>query len=480
MPTRPEPGSDAAAQLLLIERDPAGGRVMAGHLANCFLTKPEIAEARGGKEAAEMLRASPYDIVLVDLSSIDDLAARTEDAVARLAKLAAGALTIALSDGASVSAAVAAMRAGAHDYIAKPISGPAFVARIGELAHRHGKARALTIETGAAELGERFAGFVGASTQMQFVYEQIERIAPSSAPVFITGESGAGKDVCAEALHARGPRAGKRFVAVNCAAIPRDLMESELFGVARGAYTGAHEDRKGAAELADGGTLFLDEIGEMDLSLQSKLLRFLQTGAVSRVGEACDRQIDVRVICATNRNPMQLIAEKKFREDLFYRLHVLPIHLPPLRQRPADIVVLARHLLERYAREERKTFSGLSPETANLLIGRDWPGNVRQLQNLIRRLVVMFDGGEITAGMIAAADIESAGFARETAVAAAAPRRHAILPMWQQEQRIIEDAIQSFGGNIALAAAALELSPSTIYRKRQAWAEMDAQRKGAA
>ncbi|MHB1109433.1 MAG: sigma 54-interacting transcriptional regulator, partial [Devosia sp.] len=449
MPLRPGPGSDAAARLLLIERDPAAGRAMAGHLSKCFLGAPQIVAARGGKEAAELLRAEAYDIVLVNLSSLDDLAAQTEDAVARLVKLASGALMIALSDGASVSAAVAAMRAGAHDYIAKPISGPAFAARIGELAHRHGKARALTIETNAPKRGERFSGFVGASTQMQFVYEQIERIAPSSAPVFITGESGAGKDVCAEALHERGPRANRRFVAINCAAIPRDLMESELFGVARGAYTGAREDRKGAAELADGGTLFLDEIGEMDLSLQSKLLRFLQTGTLSRVGEAGVRQIDVRVICATNRNPMQLIAEKKFREDLFYRLHVLPIHLPPLRQRPADILVLARHFLERFAREEHKAFSGFTSETANLLIAREWPGNVRQLQNLIRRLVVMFDGGEITAEMIAAADIESFGFGREAAVQA--PRKQPVLPMWQQEQRIIEDAIQSFAGNIALA-----------------------------
>jgi two-component system repressor protein LuxO len=312
---------------------------------------------------------------------------------------------------------------------------------------------------------------------MQFVYEQIDRIAPSTAPVFITGESGAGKDVCAEALHERGPRAHKRFVAINCAAIPRDLMESELFGVARGAYTGAHEDRKGAAELADGGTLFLDEIGEMDLSLQSKLLRFLQTGAVSRVGEASTRQIDARVICATNRNPMQMIAERKFREDLFYRLHVLPIHIPPLRQRPADILVLARHFLDRYSREEHKHFLGFATETANLLISREWPGNVRQLQNLIRRLVVMFDGGEITARMVGAADIESVGFEREAPVPQA--RRQPVLPLWQQEQRIIEDAIESFGGNIALAAAALELSPSTIYRKRQAWADM-AGNKGAA
>jgi two-component system repressor protein LuxO len=477
MPSTTSRASDAAARLLLIDRDPAGGRVMAAHLGGSFLAPPQVIEARGGRQAAEILKGESFDIVLVDLSSLDDLSAQTEDAVARLVKLASGALVVALSDGASVSSAVAAMRAGAHDYVAKPVSGPAFATRIGELAHRHGKARALTIETGSAELADGFSGFVGASTQMQFVYEQIDRIAPSAAPVFITGESGAGKDVCAEALHERGPRAHKRFVAINCAAIPRDLMESELFGVARGAYTGAHEDRKGAAELADGGTLFLDEIGEMDLSLQSKLLRFLQTGTISRVGEASTRQIDVRVICATNRNPMQMIAEKKFREDLFYRLHVLPIHIPPLRQRPADILVLARHFLERYAREEHKRFNGFTTETANMLIAREWPGNVRQLQNLIRRLVVMFDGGEITASMVAAADIESVVFERETPPPMS--RRQPVLPLWQQEQRIIEDAIENFGGNIALAAAALELSPSTIYRKRQAWADM-AGKKGAA
>lgn len=477
MPSTTGRASDAAARLLLIDRDPAAGRVMSANLGGSFLAPPRVTEVAGGRQAAELLKSQAFDIVLVDLGSLDDLSVQTEDAVARLVKLAAGALVVALSDGASVSSAVAAMRAGAHDYVAKPINGQAFATRIGELAHRHGKARALTIESRTAELAGGFSGFVGASSQMQFVYEQIERIAPSTAPVFITGESGAGKDVCAEALHERGPRANKRFVAINCAAIPRDLMESELFGVARGAYTGAHEDRKGAAELADGGTLFLDEIGEMDLSLQSKLLRFLQTGAVSRVGEASTRQVDVRVICATNRNPMQMIAEKKFREDLFYRLHVLPIHIPPLRQRPADILVLARHFLDRFSREEHKQFAGFTTETANLLIAREWPGNVRQLQNLIRRLVVMFDGGEITARMVAAADIETTGFEREAPAPAA--RRQPVLPLWQQEQRIIEDAIESFSGNIALAAAALELSPSTIYRKRQAWAEM-AGKKGAA
>ena len=463
--------SEAAGRLLLIDRDTACAQTIAETLRQSLGSATRISVAAGGRQGADLLRERPFDIVLADLSSLADLSERSDEAVMRLVRLAEGALVVALSNGVSVSAAVAAMRAGAHDYVAKPINGPAIVARIGELAQRHGKGRALSIEARAAQGLSDFAGFIGASSAMQFVYEQIGRIAASAAPVFITGESGTGKDVCAEALHSKGPRAGKRMVAINCAAIPRDLMESELFGVTRGAFTGAHEDRKGAAELADGGTLFLDEIGEMDLSLQSKLLRFLQTGTLSRIGEASVRNVDVRVICATNRNPMQLIEEKKFREDLFYRLHVLPIHLPPLRQRPSDILVLARHFLARYAAEERKAFLGFSTEAATTLASAEWPGNVRQLQNLVRRLVVMFDGGEISAPMLANADIESRGIV-------AAPempkteRRLAILPMWRQEQRIIEDAIASFGGNVSLAAAALEISPSTIYRKRQGWAEM--------
>lgn len=458
---------DQHARILLVDRDPDGHRAVSAALAGC-LAGGDTVQAANAREAVELLRTAAFDIVLADLGSIDDVGP-TEDAVTRLVRHADGALIIALSTGASVTAAVAAMRAGAHDFIARPLNGAAFAARIGELAQRHRKVRALSIESGPRRPSS-FAGFVGTSSQMQFVYEQIERIAPSAAPVFITGESGAGKDVCAEALHQCGPRSGKRFVAINCAAIPRELMEAELFGVARGAFTGAHEDRKGAAELADGGTLFLDEIGEMDLSLQSKLLRFLQTGAVTRVGEAAVRQVDVRVICATNRNPMQLIASRSFREDLFYRLHVLPIHLPPLRQRPSDILVLARHFLERYAREERKSFAGFTAAGAEALLARDWPGNVRQLQNLVRRLVVMFDGGEIDAEMIGAADIESLNGMRETQSPAPVTRQE-ILPMWRQEQRIIEEAIRAFSGNVALAAAALELSPSTIYRKRQAWSE---------
>lgn len=469
-------GSDNAlsGRLLLIDSDSGCARRTGEALAEALLVAPRVSFADSGHDAADMLRRMRFDIVIADLSSLADLAPRTEDAVGRLVRLAEGALVLALADSGKVSAALDAMRAGAHDYVAKPVSGAALAGRIGELAQRHGRPRCLGAETGPDAALADYAGFVGASSAMQFLYEQIGRVAASSAPVFITGESGTGKDVCAEALHEKGPRADKRFVAINCAAIPRDLMESELFGVVRGAFTGAHEDRRGAAELADGGTLFLDEVGEMDLSLQSKLLRFLQTGSISRVGETAIRKIDVRVICATNRNPMQMIADRQFREDLFYRLHVLPIHLPPLRQRPSDVMVLARHFLAGYAREEHKRFAGFSHDAAQQLTAADWPGNVRQLQNLIRRMVVMFDGGEITSAMLAAADIESRATAPAPVEAPRIDSRRAVLPMWRQEQRIIEDAIAAFGGNISMAAAALEISPSTIYRKRQGWAEMAA------
>lgn len=470
------PGSDLAlsGQLLLIDRNSQSARQTGEALSGALLAAPTVLVAESGRAATDLLRRGRFDIIIADLASLTDLAASSEDAMTRLVRLADGALVLAVAEGGSVSAALGAMRAGAHDYVAKPISAEALVERIGELAQRHGRPRSLGVECPPTPVVTDYAGFVGASSAMQFVYEQIARVAASSAPVFITGESGTGKDVCAEALHAKGPRAGKRFVAINCAAIPRDLMESELFGVTRGAFTGAHEDRKGAAELADGGTLFLDEIGEMDLSLQSKLLRFLQTGVVSRVGETAARKVDVRVICATNRNPMQMITERTFREDLFYRLHVLPIHLPPLRQRPTDILVLARHFLERYAEEEHKRFGGFSPEAAQQLSAADWPGNVRQLQNLVRRLAVMFDGGNISAPMLEAADFESRALPAGAVDAPRADSRRAVLPMWQQEQRIIEDAITIFGGNISMAAAALEISPSTIYRKRQSWAEMAA------
>ncbi|UYQ71550.1 sigma-54 dependent transcriptional regulator [Pelagibacterium flavum] len=464
--------SDADVNLLLIECSPERARATMSAIYAQWGQGITLVHCTSGQQAMRNLKAQRFDVLLAETGSLEGLGGGQEAAFGALAAASDDALIIALSDGGSVSLAVAAMRAGAHDYLPLPVSGPVLAARLGELGQRHGKARAMVCDT-LVEKHPDFEGFVGTTPQMQAIYDQILRIAPSAAPVFITGESGTGKEVTAEALHKRSPRAKKRFIAINAGAIPRELMESEVFGAVKGSYTGAHEDRKGAIEMADGGTLFLDEVGEMDLALQSKLLRFLQTGTITRVGESVARPVDVRVICATNRNPMQLVSEKKFREDLFYRLHVLPIHLPPLRQRPGDIMPLAQSFLASFAKEEGKGFVGFAPDVADLFVAREWPGNVRQLQNLVRRIVVMFDGGMVTSQMAMAADIESRD-AYDVSVISTGPLPD-ILPMWQQEQKIIEDALGAFGGNIARAAAALEISPSTIYRKRLGW-----ERAGAA
>jgi two-component system repressor protein LuxO len=470
-------GGEIAARILVVDGDAVARAALSEALSAELAIPPMLDGVASGRAAAERLRAARYDALLVDLDSLADLSPAADDAVARLVRLAAGALVLALSGAGSVTVAMAAMRAGAHDYTVRPVGGRAVAERLADMADRHGGGARLALRPADAGLATRFSGFVGASSQMLVVYEQIERIAASEAPVFITGEPGTGKDLCAEALHQRGPRAGGRYVALDCGQLARHLLEAELFGVSHGALSGTDTDRKGAAELADGGTLYLAEIDALDQSLQGKLLRFLQTGTMSRIGETASRQAQVRVICGTSRNPTQLIAERAFREDLFYRLHVLPIHLPPLRQRGTDAALLARHFLAQFGAAENKVFTGFSAAALASIGAEDWPGNVRQLETLIRRIAVMYPGGEVDERMLAAADFD--GPSVTMGVAAELPRRPVILPMWQQEQRIIEDAIHSFGGNIALAAQALELSPSTIYRKRQAWAEMDGSRGAA-
>ena len=236
----------------------------------------------------------------------------------------------------------------------------------------------------------------------------------------------------------------------------------------RGAFTGAVDDRAGAAEAAHGGTLFLDEICEMDVALQAKLLRFVQTGDVRRVGSTRAKKVDVRFICATNRDPKAEVAAGRFREDLFYRLHVLPLHLPPLRERGADPMLLARAFLLRLSREEERHFTGFDPLAEQMIAAYSWPGNVRELESALRRVVVLNHGGPVTADMLPD-EIAGAVLGRnvpgETRPMREAPP--AVLPMRVQEERIIEEALKAFGGNIARAAAALEINPSTIYRRRQ-------------
>jgi two-component system repressor protein LuxO len=329
--------------------------------------------------------------------------------------------------------------------------------------------------TGSAD----FEGFVGRSERMRGLYAQIRAIARSSAPVFITGESGTGKELCADAVHKQSHRAGTTMVSLNCSAIPKELMESEIFGHVKGAFTGASEARAGAAELADGGTLFLDEICEMDLALQSKLLRFIQSGTFRRVGDAKPRCVDVRFVCATNRDPAEEVRAGRFREDLYYRLHVIPVRLPALRERREDILALAEAFLAAMADEEGAGFGGFTAEAADMLRGHSWPGNVRQLQNVIRRIVVLNDGELIDAELLRGplreqapcAPVNPAATAPATAIGTAGDGGSDILPLWRQERAIIEDAVHRCGGSIGRAARALEISPSTIYRKLQSWQE---------
>ena len=266
---------------------------------------------------------------------------------------------------------------------------------------------------------------------------------------------------------------------MNCAAIPRDLIESELFGHLKGAFTGALADRDGAVTTADGGTLFLDEICEMDVALQTKLLRFLQTGQLQRVGSDRLETVDVRVICATNRDPKEEVRAGRFREDLFFRLYVVPIHLPPLRERQDDVLEIAETLLSDYGREEGKTFTGFSPEAIEALMAYPWPGNVRELQNTIRNIVVLSDGPEVTldmlppgttAGMPADSPARAIPHTRQRPEAAAgAPAVALGRELWEIEKDAIEGTIALCGGSIPKAARLLGISTSTIYRKRQAW-----------
>jgi len=476
-------GSQELVSVLIVDADPVQRRAVSAHLASqAGLRFAPVAFATKA-EAIECLLGHPHSIVVADLETVGG--------VAELGSFSGHDSTvIAMSARGSVNAAVAAMRAGAVDFLPKPFGAAALLDRLDAAIAQWPTAKpaAKRTEITSAEPAlaepepikpaapglarEDFEGFIGRSAAMLAVYDQISRIAPSRAPVFVTGESGTGKELCAEAIHTRSGRAGRPFIAINCSAIPKDLMESEIFGHVRGAFTGATETRLGAAELADGGTLFLDEIGEMDLGLQAKLLRFIQSGVVQRVGDVTTRRVDVRIVCATHRDPFAEIAAGRFREDLFYRLHVLPIQLPALRERPEDILPLASAFLSRYAAEEARAFRGFDPDAAAMLIRHPWPGNVRELQNAIRRMVVLHQGSEIALSMLPptirrAATAPSTGFAGvETRVAAGA-----VAPFWEQERSIIECAVEAHGGNIARAAAALEISPSTIYRKRQAWLE---------
>ncbi|BCS50784.1 sigma-54 dependent transcriptional regulator [Aeromonas jandaei] len=434
----------------------------------------EVVLADCGQQALEVLLTSPPPVVLLDLE-LPDMSGM--EILQQITEQQLPCAVVVITAHGSVDVAVEAMRLGAFDFLTKPFDSKRLCATARN-ALKHQQLSSLVAHYRENFERQSFFGFIGASMAMQAVYRIIESAAPSKATVFITGESGTGKEVCAEAIHQCSPRREQPFIALNCAAIPHDLMESEIFGHVKGSFTGAQGDRKGAASLADGGTLFLDEICEMDLDLQSKLLRFIQTGTLQRVGSGKLETVDVRFICATNRDPLLEVKAGRFREDLYYRLHVIPLYLPPLRERGEDILLLARSLLQNYAKEENKRFRDFDAAAARVLLDYPWPGNVRELQNVVRNIVVLNDKELVSPDIlppplngVRALAVATTAAQQPAATATTPAVGGPIRPLWLVEKEVIEQAIASCDGNIPKAAALLEISPSTIYRKKQGWEE---------
>lgn len=462
----------------------------------------ELSVVTTGEAMQAFIKATPPDLILLDykLPDMNGLSILNW-----MQKEKFTCFVIVITAHSSVDVAVEMMRNGADDFLEKPVSASRLKTSVKNLLER---ARLQSLLDNYQSTFERknYHGFIGSSLPMQAVYRIIDAAAPSKATVFITGESGTGKEVCAEAIHAQGPRAKKPFIAINCGAIPHDLMESEIFGHAKGSFTGAISDREGAASQADGGSLFLDEICEMSLDLQTKLLRFIQTGTFKKVGSNKLQTVDIRFICATNRNPLEDVKNGTFREDLYYRLHVLPLHLPALRERGSDIIEIATRFLIDYAQEENKAFVTFSSEVKELLTNHyNWPGNVRQLQNVIRNIVVLHNDKIVDLTHLPAPldTIDKSNILHVTNTQVQAMDKHTpllgidgnsihvidingesknnnnniinnpILPLADVEKNTIESAIDFCDGNIPKAAALLDVSPSTIYRKKQGWEEAE-------
>jgi DNA-binding NtrC family response regulator len=364
----------------------------------------------------------------------------------------AAAVVVMTAFGA-VETAVDAMRAGAADYLTKPLNFDELLVvidKVLETEHLRRETRQLR-----ARVRDRVAprNMIGDAPPMQRVFEIIDQVAPSRATVLISGESGTGKELVADAIHQRSPRAAGPFIKLHCAALAESLLESELFGHERGAFTGAMTRKDGRFSLADGGTLFLDEIGEVSPAIQVKLLRFLQEHEFERVGGTQTIRVDVRVIAATNRDLTQEVANGRFREDLYYRLNVVSLEMPPLRDRRADIPTLASFFLDKYAKLNGKTIAALSPQTLELIVGYDWPGNVRELENAIERAVVLSTGSQIEPRALPTTVRPSAGAGIPMIPGAT---------MAEIERYAILETLEACGGSTSKAAEMLGLSTRTI------------------
>jgi two-component system nitrogen regulation response regulator NtrX len=422
----------------------------------------EIRAAGGGAEAIAMFEEFRPDLTFLDvkMARMDGL-----EVLSRLREIDSGALVVMISGHGTIETAVEATRRGAYDFLEKPLDTDRILVLLRNALQQRG-----LLEENArlrTEVEQRHE-IVGRSFAVRQVLERVERVAPTDARVLITGENGTGKELVARAIHRLSPRAARPFVEVNCAAIPAELIESELFGHMKGSFTGAHEDRAGKFELAHTGTLFLDEIGDMSPNAQAKVLRALQEGVITRVGGARPIQVDVRVLSATNKYLAEEIRGARFREDLFYRLNVIPLHLPPLRERREDIAMLVQHFADRTVREGMLRPRRFSPEAVERLQRMDWPGNVRELRNTVERLLILASGDSITAADV---DLLVAGQPQGGSLSADLLSSTTFAEFKDAAERaFILQKLRENDWNVAETARLLDMPRSNLYKKIERYA----------
>jgi two-component system response regulator AtoC len=436
----------------------------------------EVVTCTSADSALERLGAEDVDVVATDLNmrGMNGLEL-CERVVANRPDIP----VVVLTAFGSMESAVAAIRAGAYDFITKPFDMEMLRLTVTRAArHRSLEREVKRLRQAAAAAGQqaRYEEILGASSAMKRVYELLDRVAETDASVLITGESGTGKEVVARALHQKSKRAAEPFVPVNCAAVPEPLLESELFGHVKGAFTDARSARPGLFVKANRGTLFLDEIGELPLALQPKLLRALQERVVRPVGSDTEVPFDVRLITATNRDLETAAEERRFREDLFYRINVIHVALPPLRARGSDVLLLAQHFVEHHAKVFGKAVTGVATPAAEKLVSYGWPGNVRELQNCMERAVALTRFAEISVDDLP----DKIRDYKRTQLVLAGDDPAELVPMAEIERRYILRVLEAVGGSKTIAAQTLGMDRKTLYRKLEQYAAQDRKHDGSA
>jgi len=450
----------SSKRVLIIDDEPSVRRLIGHHLEK---ENYKILSAENGEKGLRLIEDNSPHLVLLDvkLPGIGGI-----EVLQNIREANPKLPIIMITAYGTVKMAVETMRMGAYDFLVKPINPDELKITVRNAIANQTLQEEVDLLKSQLEEKYEFSNIIGKSSAMQQVFKLIEKVTDSDIPVLIQGQSGIGKELVAKAIHFNGPRKEAPFMDISCAAIPETLLESELFGHEKGAFTGAVKTKEGKFELANRGTLFLDEIGEMSLSIQAKMLRVLQEKSFERVGGKQKIRVNCRIISATNKNLKDEIEKKKFREDLYYRIAVFPIHLPPLKERREDLLLLVPHFLKKYA--NRKKPKNISPKAMKALMSYDWPGNVRELENVIHRIIVLVEGETIELGHLPL-ELQNLAhtkiFTRKNAISLEDPSSHKIIPFEEIEKEVLIHALKASGRNISEATRGLKIGRATFYRK---------------